>query len=93
MRVFVRQVHRLLAGLPALQLAVLVSIYLEAFVIITVLVQIPVVGVPAVLTVIIPMAGIMLVQLITVAREPTAALAKTRNTAIIIVQEQVVLIQ
>ena len=56
-------------------------------------VRLPAVGVPAVLTVIIPMAGLMLVHLITAAREVTAVLAKIRNTVITIVREQVVLIQ
>ena len=50
-------------------------------------------GVPAVLTVIIPMAGLMLVQLITAAMEAIAALAKIRNTTITIVQEQIVLMR
>ena len=48
---------------------------------------------PAVLTVIVPMASIMLVQLITAAREATSALAKISNIEIIIVQVVVALIQ
>ena len=56
-------------------------------------VRLPAGGVPAVLTVIIPMAGIMLVQLITAAMEAIAALAKIRNTTITIVQEQIVLMR
>ena len=56
-------------------------------------VRLPAVGVPAVLTVIIPMAGIMLVQLITAVKEAIVAPVKTRIIVIIIALERVVLIQ
>ena len=72
---------------------VLVNIFLEVPAIIIVRVRLPAVGVPAVLTVIIPMAGLMLVQLITAAMEAIAALVKIRNTTITIVQEQIVLMR
>ena len=74
-------------------LVVLVNIFLEVPAIIIVRVRLPAVGVPAVLTVIVPMAGIMLVQLITAAMEAIAALVKIRNTTITIVQEQIVLMR
>ena len=56
-------------------------------------VRLPAVGVPAVLTVIIPMAGIMLVQLITAAMEAIAALVKIRNIVTTLVQEQIVFLR
>jgi len=56
-------------------------------------VRLPAVGVPAVLTVIVPMAGIMLVQLITAAMEAIAALVKIRNIVTTLVQEQIVFLR
>lgn len=93
MRVFARPVPKLLVGLPVLPVAVLVNIYPEASVTITVQAQIPNVDVLPVPIVIIPMAGLMLAQLIPAVMEATSALAKIRNTVITIVREQVVLIQ
>jgi len=56
-------------------------------------VRLPAVGVPAVLTVIIPMAGLMLAQLITAAMEAIAALVKIRNIVTTLVQEQIVFLR
>jgi len=56
-------------------------------------VRLPAVGVPAVLTVIVPMAGIMLVQLITAVKEAIVALVKIRNIVTTLVQEQIVFLR